>query len=100
MEILFPRFELMNIVLIGNYPGDRQQSMTRYAAFLYRELTRRGHNVRLITPAVRVRSLLPHRHRLGKWLGYVDKYILFRFGFSRSIHGAELVHVCDHSNSP
>lgn len=90
----------MNIVLIGNYPGDRQQSMTRYAAFLHQELTRRGHNVRLVTPAVRLRSLLPAQHRLGKWLGYLDKYILFRLGFSRELRGADVVHVCDHSNSP
>lgn len=90
----------MNVVLIGNYPGDRQQSMTRYAACLHRELTRRGHSVRLVTPTVRLRSLLPSRYRIGKWLGYIDKYILFRIGFSRSLRDADLVHICDHSNAP
>lgn len=74
--------------------------MTRYAAFLRRELIRRGHSVQLLAPAVRLRSLLPQEHRLGKWLGYLDKYVLFRWGFARHIRDADLVHICDHSNSP
>lgn len=90
----------MKIVLIGNYPGDRQQSMTRYAALLQSELTRRGHTVQLLVPPVRLLALLPQQHRLGKWLGYLDKYVFFRLGFARHIRQADLVHVCDHSNAP
>jgi len=91
---------LMKIVLIGNYTADGQQSMSRYAVLLHRELTKRGHSVDLITPTVCVRHLLPQRHRLAKWLGYADKYLLFRLNFARRIRNADLVHVCDHSNSP
>ena len=40
----------MRILLIGNYPLDRQESMLRYAALLERELLARGHTVRLIQP--------------------------------------------------
>ncbi len=90
----------MKIVLIGNYPADGSTSMRRYAAFLERELKRAGHEVRLIQPRVLARKLLPPRNRFGKWLGYIDKFVLFRARFSRLIRGADVVHVCDHSNSP
>lgn len=73
--------------------------MLRYAAFLERELQHAGHQVRLIFPRVFARKLAPGSGPLGKWLGYVDKYLLFRIGFSKQIQDAELVHVCDHSNS-
>lgn len=89
----------MNIVLIGNYPADSQSSMLRYAAFLERRLRLAGHQVRLIQPRVFARKLLPNSSPLGKWLGYIDKFLLFRAGFSRLIAGADVVHICDHSNS-
>lgn len=89
----------MKIVLVGNYPADSQLSMLRYAAFLERELQRAGHEVRLIFPRVVARKLIAQSSPLGKWLGYVDKYLLFRIGFSKRVGDAELVHVCDHSNS-
>lgn len=89
----------MKIVLVGNYPADSQPSMFRYGSFLERELRRAGHEVRLIFPRVIARKLLPGQSRLGKWLGYIDKYLLFRIGFSNQIRDADLVHVCDHSNS-
>lgn len=90
----------MKIVLIGNYPPDGSVSMRRYADFLEGALKRAGHEVRLVQPRVFVRKLLADRNRYGKWLGYIDKFVLFRVGFPRLIRGADLVHVCDHSNSP
>jgi glycosyltransferase involved in cell wall biosynthesis len=89
----------MKIVLVANYPADGQPSMLRYAAFLERELKRAGHEVKVIWPRVLVRRLVTSSDRFGKWLGYVDKFLLFRIGFSRRIRGADIVHVCDHSNS-
>lgn len=74
--------------------------MLRYAAFLQRELESRGHTVRLVLPRVVLRGLVGEDHWLGKWLGYLDKYVFFRIGFSRLLKNADLVHVCDHSNSP
>lgn len=89
----------MKIVLIGSYPPDRFISMTRYAAFLEEQLKLAGHDVRLIQPRVIARKLLPPRHRLGRWLGYIDKFFFFRIGFSSKTTGADVVHICDHSNS-
>ena len=89
----------MKIVLVANYPADSQPSMLRYAAFLERELKQAGHEVQVIWPRVLARKLVASGGRLGKWLGYVDKFLLFRIGFSSRIRGADIVHVCDHSNS-
>lgn len=90
----------MKIVLVGNYPADKQASMLRYQSFLERELGRAGHNVRIIYPRVIAHRLVRPENRIGKWLGYIDKFLLFRIGFSRKIGDADIVHVCDHSNSP
>jgi glycosyltransferase involved in cell wall biosynthesis len=44
-------------------------------------------------------------HGLGKWLGYLDKFVLFPFALRRLVRryreGGEpyVVHVCDHSNA-
>lgn len=89
----------MKIVLIGNYPADRQPSMVRYAAFLQRELQRAGHDVSLIAPKLVLRVIMPARNRLGKWLGYIDKFLIFRFLSLRHIKDADVVHICDHGNS-
>ena len=89
----------MKIVLIGNYPADGQTSMLRYAAFLQRELESAGHQVRLISPQAIVRRLFRADSRVSKWLGYIDKFVLFRFRLMRLIGDADVVHVCDHSNA-
>ena len=89
----------MKIVLVANYPADGQPSMLRYAAFLERELKQAGHEVDVLWPRILLRRLVTSSGRLGKWLGYVDKFLLFRMVFSRRTRGADIVHVCDHSNS-
>lgn len=89
----------MKIVLIGNYPADGQTSMLRYAAFLERELRRAGHEVRLISPQVVLRRCAPVGSPFAKWLGYIDKFVVFRIRFNRQLGQADLVHICDHSNS-
>jgi glycosyltransferase involved in cell wall biosynthesis len=89
----------MKIVLIGNYSPDRLTSMSLYALFLQRQLRLAGHEVRLIEPRAFARRLFPAGSRFAKWLGYVDKFIFFRWGFSAVIADADIVHVCDHSNS-
>ena len=91
-------FNAMRILLIGNYAPDRQQSMLRFATLLERELTARGHEVTLLQPQARVRVLSP-ASGLSKWLGYVDKFLLFPRTLRRIRHGFDVVHLCDHSNA-
>ena len=88
----------MRILLVGKYPLDHQPSMQRYAAMLKVELSRLGHEVELIGPEVKLGGLSPGG-AVGKWLGYVDKYLLFPRVLRRCARRFDLVHVCDHSNS-
>jgi glycosyltransferase involved in cell wall biosynthesis len=88
----------MRLLLIGNYAPDKQNSMARYSDLLRREMEARGHHVQVIAPqafATRVYA----RGDIGKWLGYVDKYVLFPRGLRSAAEGWDWVHVCDHSNA-
>ena len=91
------------IVLVGNYPPDQQHSMLQYACMLERDLRQLELNVVTAAPE-------PIFAKLGqpnKWLGYLDKLLLFPGKLKRTIQQVELncgnksiVHICDHSNSP
>ncbi len=89
----------MKVLLVGNYPPDRQESMQLYAAMLRDGLRARGHEVELLQPPAvlgdRTRSL----SAANKWLGYADKFLLFRPQLQRAAARADVVHLCDHSNA-
>jgi glycosyltransferase involved in cell wall biosynthesis len=88
----------MRILLVGNYPLDRQVSMSRYAEMMRRELSARGHEVELIRPRPFF-GKWSSKPLLRKWLGYVDKFLLFPGVLRRRSRAFELVHICDHSNA-
>ena len=89
----------MKILLIGNYPADRQYSMQGFANALLTGLAAQGHEVRLLTPETRLQRIgSPHRG-IGKWLGYVDKYLLFPPVMRRASRWADVVHICDQGNA-
>jgi glycosyltransferase involved in cell wall biosynthesis len=94
------------IILLGNYPLDRQESMLRFRDLLQSRLTADGYTVESVQPE----GYLGHLGTMGgaaKWLGYLDKYIVFplgllgRFSHLREKHlGRKIVvHICDHSNA-
>lgn len=89
----------MKILLLGNYIHSRQQSMQRFADLMRELLTAAGHEVRLLKPEPLLGNLKPGETGLGKWLGYLDRYILFRPRLRRAARWADVVHVCDHSNA-
>jgi glycosyltransferase involved in cell wall biosynthesis len=89
----------MRILLIGNYAPDKQESMLRFASLMERELKARGHDVTLLQPRAFVAGSRSTGGGLGKWLGYVDKFVLFPLALKRAIPKYEVVHICDHSNS-
>jgi glycosyltransferase involved in cell wall biosynthesis len=89
----------MRILLIGNYAPDKQESMLRFAALMQRELAASGHDVTLMQPKPVVAGSRTVSGGLGKWLGYIDKFVLFPFALKRALKGFDVVHVCDHSNS-
>lgn len=93
----------MKVLLVGNYQPDRQDSMQLYATMLRDGLGARGHTVELLHPPVilgrgwggRAAAASP----LGKWLGYADKFFLFRERLRQAAARADVIHVCDHSNA-
>ncbi len=94
------------IVLIGNYLRDRQESMQRYAAMLVRELETQNLTVEVLQPPCVFGNLAEDTlSGFGKWLGYMDKYILFpvllTFKQVRSTWDSRstVIHIADHSNA-
>ncbi len=109
----------MRVLLIGNYPHDAQESMQRFAAMMLSGLEAAGITAELIVPTPCFGRFKRSGTGLGKWLGYIDKFLLFpillrkklstlNFQLSPQHHGllAEpristrlVVHICDHSNA-
>lgn len=89
----------MKVLLVGNYLPDRQDSMQLYAAMLKDGLRARGHEVRLLHPPTVMGTRVDEGSPLFKWLGYADKFLLFRGKLRRAAAQADIVHLCDHSNA-
>ena len=87
----------MKVLLIGNYVPDGQASMLAFTRVLERELPRAGCDLRVLAPP-RVVLRVPRESRWWKWLGYVDKFILFIPRLALQARWADVVHICDHSN--
>ncbi len=74
--------------------------MQRFAELMERELKSRGHHVRLIRPAPRFNRSGASPEGRAKWLGYLDKFVLFPPLLKRVARRFDVVHICDHSNAP
>ncbi|SKB98454.1 Glycosyltransferase involved in cell wall bisynthesis [Parapedobacter luteus] len=96
-----------HIILIGNYTLDHQESMNRYLLSLNEALVQREIQVTVWKPiiffATGQHSTI---HGFGKWLGYLDKWVLFpiivKLRMLKSVYRKQdtYFHICDHSNSP
>ncbi len=89
----------MKIVLVGNYLSDRQESMQRFTTLMQGGLEQAGHEVKVVRPAEVVSRLSPGTRGAGKWLGYVDKFVMFPAQLRAAVEWADVVHICDHSNA-
>jgi len=93
----------MRIVLIGNYPKDRQESMERFARMLESGLQQAGHTTEIWRPTVFFGSFFKATSGgMGKWFGYVDKWILFPLvlRLKNAFRPKDTqYHICDHSNA-
>jgi glycosyltransferase involved in cell wall biosynthesis len=87
----------MRVLLVGNYVPDDQISMQAFVRVLERELSRLGCELRVITPLNWMRRS-SSSSRLGKWFGYIDKFVLFVPILAGHVRWADVVHICDHSN--
>ena len=95
----------MKMVLIGNYPPDKQVSMDRFATMLKEGFEQMGVATELWRPIVFFGKFSKSTTSAGKWLGYIDKLLLFSIiiqlkSFKSTIKGSQTYyHICDHSNS-
>ena len=95
------------IILIGNYLPDNQESMIRFTQLLKKEFSKQGVDTEIWWPTVVVGNIVKSTSTgIGKWLGYLDKYLIFpvvlkfRMMNSRLKNPAVKFHICDHSNAP
>lgn len=88
------------ILLIGNYPLDRQQSMQRFATMMLHGLTAAGVSVELVQPFAFFGRFRYAGNFVSKWLAYLDKFVLFPRALAKKMRERPaVVHICDHSNA-
>ena len=80
----------MKIVLVSNYPPDRQHSMLSFAALMEEGLKRVGHNVRTLHPPVVFGKVADRAKAAGKWFAYLDKLLLLPPILSEATRNAEI----------
>ena len=97
----------LRVILVGNYLPDRQVSMQKFGELMAAGLRERGLAVELVRPQPFLSKLAFGRRGAAKWLGYLDKFVLFPLQLRRRLHripagerARTVVHICDHSNSP
>ena len=101
-----PAPDLPVVVLLGNYPPDRQESMLRFRDLLQSGLEAEGVTTESIFPEGRLGRIF-NRGLVGKWMGNIDKYLLFPLGLESRLSAIQrkypyrkiVVHICDHANS-
>jgi len=93
----------MKVLLVGNLAEDRQESMRRFTDLLDSGLRKLGHQTEQIAPTLRVARLGPKYRYSGvpKYLGYVDKFVLFPRQLRAHVQRTrpDVVHITDHSNA-
>lgn len=96
---------IKKIILISNYTPDKQESMRRYATSLSGDLSDFGViNEIWFPPIVFARLISNTNAGLGKYLAYLDKYLIAPFVLlvlRLKNQGSQVYyHICDHSNAP
>jgi len=86
-------------LLIGNFEPDGQESMARFCELLRQGLAGCGEEVAVLRPWPVFAGLQIGPAALRKWLGYLDKFLLFPLVVWREAKSFDLIHICDHSNS-
>ena len=96
-----PRHDIiLMILLIGNYPLDRQQSMQRFAIMMLEGLAAAGIPAEILCPKPFLGRFRFAGGFIAKWLAYLDKFVFFRPALARKLRERPaVVHICDHSNA-
>jgi glycosyltransferase involved in cell wall biosynthesis len=88
----------MKILLLSNYYL-KQQSMQRFAELMREGLSAEGHEVRLVRPPEVFGRLCRSDTGLGKWIGYIDRFVLYPPILRMQVRWADIVHICDQANA-
>ena len=88
----------MRVLLIANFQPDVQMSMSLYAEWVKKVLESYGHEVTTLRPKPLFARISKYRS-ITKYLGYLDKFILFPPRLAKIAKEYDLIHVLDHSNS-
>jgi len=95
------------IILISNYLPDKQESMRLFMQMFYDSYQSKNLLVEVWYPVVFFGKIATTTiSGVGKWLSYIDKYILFPMVLiGKRIKGkfkkeSFIYHICDHSNAP
>ncbi len=73
--------------------------MLQFSRLLEAELGRAGHDVRVVRPDARLGRLARTPRGFGKWLGYLDKFVLFPLRLREAVASADIVQICDQAYS-
>jgi glycosyltransferase involved in cell wall biosynthesis len=89
----------MKVLLVGNYPFDGSTSMHIWSQALLRDLRQLHVDVKVISPQPRFGKIKPSVHGVGKWLGYIDRFVIFPRALRAAAAQADIVHLCDHGGA-
>lgn len=89
----------MKVLLVGNYEFDGSTSMRIWANALLRELHQLGVDVELIAPRPFFGRMKPSATGVGKWFGYIDRFLIFPRKLRTAAATADVVHLCDHGGA-
>lgn len=93
----------MKILLVSNFLGDQQESMLRFADVFEAMLPDHGVEVDRIAPRPGFTRLIPRYRYDGvpKYLGYLDKFIVFPRQLRRYVRSRKptIVHLVDHASA-
>jgi glycosyltransferase involved in cell wall biosynthesis len=89
----------MKVLLVGNYEFDGSISMKVWADALLRELLKRKIDVQLISPKPIIGRMKQSPGGWGKWLGYIDRFVIFPRKLRAAAAEADVVHMCDHGSA-
>jgi glycosyltransferase involved in cell wall biosynthesis len=74
--------------------------MLRFNEMMLQGLRDAGIDAELVRPPALLGRISVFGLAVAKWLGYIDKFVLFRWPLSRKLAARPaLVHICDHSNA-
>ncbi|GAB5559643.1 MAG: hypothetical protein SynsKO_12900 [Synoicihabitans sp.] len=97
----------MKILLIRNFEPDSQYSMLKFADCMAAGLRATGEDVEVLSPQLYFGRLAgTYRYSgISKWLGYIDKYIVFPRRLRQRLRDLErqscstMIHILDHGNA-